>query len=177
MIAWRLAASIFAVLRHAVGAHGGYHPPRYWPRWLIAPWITACCSLMNYGIRHKYANLGISLVMPLYCNLQWLIYYGWSEDWSEEILAASFVTLSQLLSSTSWKDVSNREGVSKTPALCCAVSHNTLENCGVLPRSIAKLFNITMASTGFGCLGDTLGNEHEVVANPLISPHKADVKC
>lgn len=32
--------------------------------------IAACCKLMNYGIRHKYANLGISLVMPLYCKLQ-----------------------------------------------------------------------------------------------------------
>lgn len=45
------------------------------------------------------------------------------------------------------------------------------------PHSIAELLKITMASAGFGCLEDTQGNEHEVVANPLISPRKADVKC
>lgn len=46
--------------------------------------------------RHKYANLGISLVMPLYCKLQWLIYYVWTKDWSEEVLwqPASWPSLS-----------------------------------------------------------------------------------
>lgn len=50
-----------------------------------------------------------------------------------------------------------------------------------LPHSILpELLKITMASAGFGCLGDTHewggGDEHEVVANPLISPREADVK-
>lgn len=176
---WHLAASMLLfntkLLVHMVGINPW--DMAYGPRWLFAPRITSCCTLMNYGIRRKYANLGISLVIPLSCKLQWLIYYVWTEDWSEEVLAASFVALSQLLSFTSWKDMNNRGGSSKTRAFSCSISPKTLENCSLLPRSIAKLLKITMASTGFGCLEDTQGNEHEVVANPLISPHKADVKC
>lgn len=82
----------------------------------FAAWISACCTLMNYGIRHKYANLSISLVMALYCKLQWLIYYVWTKDWSEEVLAASFMALSQLLIFTSWKNMNSRGSSSKLSA-------------------------------------------------------------
>ena len=76
--------------------------------------------------------------------------------------------------SLSRSDRNNRGGL--LPKRSCSTSSDTLEECSLLPRSIAKLLKITMASTGFGCLEDTRGAEHEVVANPLISPHKADVK-
>lgn len=146
----------------------------YGPRCLFALRITASCALMNYGIRHGYANLGISLVMPLYSKLQWLIYYVWTEVWREEVLAASFVALSHLFSFTSWKDMEKHLQNASFFLLHISKLRRT---AACFPRPIAKLLKITMASTGFGCLEDTQGNGHEVVANPLISPHQADVKC
>lgn len=85
----------------------------YGPRCLFAPRITASCALMNYGIRHGYANLGISLVMPLYSKFQWLIYQY--EVWREEVLAA--MALTHLFSFRSWKDEKN-----KTLDFSCPIS-------------------------------------------------------
>lgn len=95
---WQLQSCLFntAPLVDMVGCNPWDMAHSIWTK--VALCTTACCTLMNYGIRHKYANLGISLVMPLYCKLQWLIYYVWSKDWSEEVLAASFTALSCSLS-------------------------------------------------------------------------------
>lgn len=53
-----------------------------------------------------------------------------------------------------------------------------------LPHFILpELLKITMTYAGFGCLGEMhggareQGGEHEIFANPLISPREADVKC
>lgn len=101
------------LLVHMVGINPWDMP--YGPRCLFAPRITASYALMNYGIRHRYANLGISLVMPLYSKLQWLIYHVWTEVWREEVLAA--MALTHLFSFTSWKDEKN-----KTLAFSCSIS-------------------------------------------------------
>lgn len=135
--------------------------------------IAACCKLMNYGIRHKYANLGISLVMPLYCKLQWLIYYEWTADWSEEALAACFMGLSQLFTFTSWKGMNNRGGSSEMVAFYISKDLEELEPASTLNCQA------TYNNNGFLRIwrrGRHTGNKREVVANPLISPHKADTK-
>lgn len=48
-------------------------PPQMWL--MDQSGCTLDFTLMNYGIWHNYANVSISLVMPLYCKLQSLIYY------------------------------------------------------------------------------------------------------
>lgn len=123
------------------------------PRWLST---TRCdCNLMNYENLYKYANVSISLVISPYCMLQWLLHYAWSRGLEKRGPAAPL-----LLHSTP-----------PTAAPQHELSGDSLE----LRCWAANLLEIKMASAGFGGQGGTWGNKHEVVAKPLISPHKADM--
>lgn len=46
-------------------AHGGYNLGMLL---MDQDGFTACSTYTSYGIWHKYANVAISLVLPLYCK-------------------------------------------------------------------------------------------------------------
>lgn len=151
---------------------------------------------MEFGL--QYVNPGISLVPPCTVgqsddlSIMHVARTGASRCWRPKVCGEAALALFLHTPTPTHKEGADITWEPGTKTLILSWFHICAEFGKRQPHSclphliLPELLKITMASAGFGCLGDThalqggsegAGGEHEVVANPLISPREADVKC